>query len=143
MYIRSVIIFALLSICNFLAAQDTVKVRRPDDDRFCTLVICIRGRCFADSLPDPYLRKEQKLELRINDKCNAKKRSDVFVNSFEILAVKDGKTFTSVAQSSFFTEPQMKILRSLKAGELFSINNVTVHAPDGFRKIENIKIIIK
>jgi hypothetical protein len=143
MYIRSVIIFALLSICNLLSAQDTVKVRRPDDDRFCTLILCIRGQCFADSLPDSKIRKDQKLELRINDKCNAKKRSDVFVYSFEVSAVIDGKTLTSVAQSSFFTEPQMKILRSLKPGESFSIKDVTVHAPDAFRKIENIKIIIK
>lgn len=143
MYIRSVIIFVLLNIYNLLPAQDTVKVRRPDDDRFCTLIICVKDRCFTDSLPDIKIRKDQKLELRINDKCNAKKRSDVFVYSFEVSAVIDGKILTSVAQSSFFTEPQMKILRLLKPGESFSINNVALHAPDAFRKIENIKIIIK
>jgi hypothetical protein len=94
-------------------------------------------------LPDSKIRKDQKLELRINNKCNAKRRSDVFVNTFEVSAVIDGKTLTSTAQSSFFTEPQMKIIRALKPGGSFSINNVTVHAPDAFRKIENIKIMLK
>ncbi|HEX8515408.1 MAG TPA: hypothetical protein VF868_04355 [Bacteroidia bacterium] len=124
-------------------AQDTVKVRRPDDDRFCTLMLCLKNECFADTIPAHILRSDQKFELRINEKCNAKKRTDVFVKSFESIIITDGVKEQMAIHSSFFTERQMKAIRNLKPGQSVEIKNVVVHGPDAFRKMEDIKFTIK
>jgi hypothetical protein len=140
---RTLTLAVLILFGSFSMAQDTLKVRRPDDDRFCTLMLCVKKDCWSDSISKNILSLDNKIELRINDKCNAKKKADVFVKSFEIWTENNGVKNFENAQSSFFTDPQLKILRKLKNGDTFEIRNVLVHAPDGFRKMENIKIILK
>jgi hypothetical protein len=143
MNMRILISMMLVFYGSFLMAQDTLKVKRPDDDRFCTLLICVKKDCWSDSIPTNILSLDNKIELRINDKCNAKKKADVFVKSFEVWTETNGQKNFENAQSSFFTDPQLKIIRKLKKGDAFEVKNVLVHGPDGFRKMDNIKIILK
>jgi hypothetical protein len=140
---RIFFIVLFLMFINVSFAQDTVKVRRPDDDRYCTLLLCVKKTCYTDSIPKELVSSDQKTELRINDRCNAKKRTDVFVSSFEVWTESNGVIRSETAHSSFFTDPQLKIIRSLEKGQSFEIKNVVVHAPDAFKKMDNIKIIIK
>ena len=135
----------LLTIGNSLFAQDTLKVRKysPDDDRYCRLELCARKECYRDTVPLSFFTDDKKPEVRINDDCGARKKTDVFISSFEIKAEINGVKKSSIAQSSFFTDPQLKIIRSLKAGEIFTVSNVVVHAPDGFKKMEDLTIVIK
>ncbi|MDF2438328.1 MAG: hypothetical protein K0Q95_2704 [Bacteroidota bacterium] len=139
------IALGLIFSVNVLFAQDTVRVRKPgvNDDRFCTLLICSKKQCYPDTIPFSFFADDKKAELRIDDRCEAKKRSDIFVASFEISSDINKIHRSSVAHSSFFTGPQLKILRDLKPGETFNVSNVIVHAPDGFRKVEDLKIYIK
>lgn len=123
-------------------SQDTVRIKRPEDDRYCTLMICVKKSCFTDSMPERLFSDDVNIELRINDKCDTKKRADVFVSSFELSAEADNSRSLS-AQSSFFTGPQKTLIRAMKPGEFFIIKNVIVHGPDGFKKMENMKIILK
>lgn len=126
-----------------LFSQDTVRIKRPEDDRYCTLKICTKKNCFTDSMPAKVFSDDENVELRIDDRCDTKKRTDVFVSSFELWVEVDGDWRSVSAQSSFFTGPQKLRIRALKRGESFTIRNVVIHAPDGFKKMENLKIILK
>jgi hypothetical protein len=136
--------FVLLVIFsgNFLFAQDTLRIQRPEDDRYCTLLLCTRDGCFADSIPLEKFSGEGNVELRINDRCDSKKHYDVFVTSFEITTITD-TLHSNASQSSFFTGTQKKMISRLKKGDAVTIKNIAVHAPDGFKKIEPLQIIIK
>jgi hypothetical protein len=145
MCIRLLFSFFMLFLSAGMFGQDTVHVRKPhaDDDRNCRLELCSKKGCFTDSMPAHFLQKDSKLELRINEECNTKKKSDVFVSSFELNTEINGISQSLNAQSSFFTDPQLRMITGLKPGDHFNIQNVVVHAPDGFRKMENLQIIIK
>lgn len=128
-----------------LFAQDTVRVRKSteDEERYCTLQICCKKECFSDTVPLSFFNEDAKPELRINDDCLVKKRAEVFVSSFEVSTDINNVHRSSTAQSSFFTGPQLNIISSVKKGETFNLSNVTVHGPDGFSRMENLKITIK
>jgi len=139
--LRSALAFFLcLLAANALQAQDTVRIRRPEDDRYCKLRICIKKECFTDSIPLSALSGDINMELSIDDRCDTKKHADVFVASFEV-CTDDRKVIA--AYSSFFTGAQKRMIRSLSKGEAFTIKNVVVHAPDGFAKMDTLRVIIK
>lgn len=137
------IVVFLTALSFTLGAQDTIKIKRAAiDDSKCRLLICAKKACFTDSISINYFLTDTNIELRINDDCKTKNKSDVFVSSFEA-AVMAGKQRQSYgAQSSFFTDPQKKIIRKLKPGESFEIKNIVVHAPDGFRRMNDLQLIL-
>jgi hypothetical protein len=139
------IILPFLLCANILFAQDTVRVKKRgvNDDRYCTLLICSKKECYTDTVLLSFFSGDKKIELRINDRCEAKKRSDIFVSSFEISTDINKVHRSFVAQSSFFTGPQLKIIHDLKPGEMFNVSNVIIHGPDAFRKMDDLKIYIK
>ncbi|MCW3103731.1 MAG: hypothetical protein JWO09_2171 [Bacteroidetes bacterium] len=136
-------LFVCLLAANVLQAQDTVRIRRPEDDRYCTLRICIKKECFTDSIPLSALSGDVNMELTIDDRCDTKKHADVFVASFELWAGSGVTAHSLMAYSSFFTGSQKKMLLNLKKGEAFTVKNVVVHAPDGFAKMDSLRVIIK
>ncbi|MCW3072572.1 MAG: hypothetical protein JWO44_2462 [Bacteroidetes bacterium] len=132
--------FLFLLAANLLQAQDTIRIQRPEDDRYCSLQLCIKKECFTDSIPLSVLSGDINMELTINDRCDTKKHADVFVTSFEVWT-DDKQAIT--AHSSFFTGMQKKKILGLSKGEAFTIKNVVVHAPDGFTKFDSLRVIIK
>lgn len=134
--------FILYAGCRLLPAQDSIKVRKPGHgDEYCWPVIVAGGEHFISTLSLKALADDSTMELRINDDCPVKKRSDIFIANFEI-AADSGGSWSLAAQSSFFTGPQKKRLQRLRPGESFFVKNIVVHAPDGFRKMDNFKIIL-
>jgi hypothetical protein len=137
---KNVLAFCLFLPALNLSAQDTIKIHRPEDDRYCSLQICIKKECFTDSIPLAVLTGDINMELSINDRCDTKKHADVFVASFEVWT--DGRQALT-AHSSFFTGSQKKMMLGLQKGEAFTVKNVVVHAPDGFAKMDSLRVIIK
>jgi hypothetical protein len=137
----------LITLMQFLGtdgfAQDTIRVAKPDDDRYCFLTVCSNKICSTDSILKSVLESEAKIELRIDDRCSEKKKGDVFVSSFEIWVERNGVKSVEKAYSSFLNGPQSKIIRSLKTGQSFEIKNVVLHTPVGLRKTTDISITIK
>lgn len=140
MNIKIGIICFFLTLSNFIFAQDTIKIKKhaDTDDSNCMLLLCIKKACFTDSISKSYFESDTNIELRINDDCKTKLRSDVFVSSFELSV----NSQSIAAQSSFLTDPQKKIIKKLKPGDSFALKNIVVHAPDGFRKMNDLQLIL-
>ncbi|MCW3086104.1 MAG: hypothetical protein JWP12_3470 [Bacteroidetes bacterium] len=138
-------LFVILLLCNVALAQDTVHVRREgrmDDEASCGPEIYASGSSFTDTIPQSLVTGGNNLELRINADCPVKKKSDVFIVSFEIVVDAGAGIKFSSAESSFFTDRQKKLIQKLKPGDSFTIRNIVVHAPDGFKKIDNFKVTL-
>lgn len=128
---------------NVNFAQDTIKIRRPErGDEYCWVNVYTKGSNYKDSIPLSVLTAGNKLELRFNETCPVMKKADVFVASFELELVINGSVQLSKAESSFFTDPQQRRLQLLKKGDTFKIKNMVIHAPDGFRKVNDLSIIV-
>ena len=129
---------------NFLYAQDTVRVKRPArGDDYCWLMLYTKGVYYKDSLPADALSGESKVELRMNDACPLKKKADIFVSSFEIETIENGVLQSTKVESSFLTDQQKRRIRAIPPGGFFVIRNIVLHAPDQFRKMDNLKIFVK
>lgn len=126
-----------------LQAQDTIRVRSHKSDDYCWPAVYSKGVYYADSLPQAILTDDSKLELRVNEECPVKKRADVFVSSFELELKINGVPELLKVNSSFFTDKQKSSIRRIAPGSCFFIKNLVVHAPDGFRKMEDLKIFVK
>ncbi len=137
-------LFVILLLCDIALAQDTVRVRKEEraGDEYCWPEIYAGGSSFIDTIPQNMVTEGNNLELRINDNCPVKKKSDVFVVSFEIMVDPGTGIKFSSAQSSFFTDRQKKLIRNLKPGSFFTVRNIVIHAPDGFKKIDNFKVTL-
>ena len=144
---RSAIVYLLmlfyLYLCNPLLAQDSIRVRKTvPGDEYCWPVIAAGQQHAADSLSFSILQGDNSIELRINDECPAKKKADVFVASFEITVDTGSGRQSIAASSSFFSGPQRKLLLTLRPGQEFMVKNIVIHAPDGFRKMDNFKVTL-
>lgn len=137
-------LFILILWSTAVWAQDTIKIRRPNrGDEYCWVNVFAKGGYYKDTIPLSVLNANNKLELRFNETCPVMKKSDVFVASFELELTLNGNIQLSKAESSFFTEKQKSSLGLLKTGDAFKIKNMVIHAPDGFRKVEDLSIIVK
>ena len=140
----TVSLFVLFFIfTNTSFAQDTIKIKKnylSDED--CKLILCFKKQCLSDSIPAKLFLNENNIELRISEKCQAKKKFDVFVSSFELWIDNNGKKEFSTAQSSFFTDIQKRSVQNIKSGGSFVLKNIVVHAPDGFKKMDDLYITV-
>ena len=134
-------IFSVLFLFgSYAIAQDTIKIERPSNyDANCVVEICLDDKCYSDSIPKKIFVTQKNIELRMNGICTVKKKSDVFISSFEIWSDSDSHKFYS-SQSNFMNGAQKKIIQKKNLGGFFKIKNILVHAPDGFRKMEDIEI---
>ena len=133
------LIIVFLFLCSFANAQDTIKVKRPDDYYPCKLVVCVGADCYTDSMPKKVFFKSN-VELRISNTCKAKLKNDIFISSFEVWNNKKESPQFAIASSSFMNVAQKKIIQKISIGDSFIIKNVSLHAPDGFNKKDNIEI---
>jgi len=141
MRINIVILYILTG--NILYSQDTIKVKRPSSyDNFCFLELCINDSCYTDSIPLSIFSLNNNIELRVSGPCSVKKSKDVFVSSFEINTNENNSPKFAAAQSSFMNASQKKCIQQLKVGDTFIIQNISIHGPDSFRKMDDIKIKI-
>lgn len=135
------LISIFLLLCSFATAQDTIKIARPDNyDANCVLEICAGDKCYSDSIPRKIFFSQNNIELRMNGICTVKKKSDVFVSSFEIWENKKESPQYASASSSFMNSAQKKVIQKINLGKSFIINNITLHGPDGIRKRDNIEV---
>ena len=126
-----------------LLAQDTIKVRRSGrGDEYCWVNVFAKGAYFKDSIPLNIWKDNGKAELRINEACPLKKKNDIFVTSFEIELTVGGQKQVTKIESSFFTDKLKDKILLLNKGDSFLIRNIVMHAPDGFRKMDELKIYI-
>lgn len=122
-----------------LAAQDTIKVKRTGfGDEYCWLTIYTHKKIYKDSISALIMISDSKAELKINENCPRLKNYDVFVSSFEV----EWKGQVVKAESSFFTDKQKKMLKDIGPGDSFTIKNIVLHAPDAFKKMEEMKIAV-
>lgn len=140
-FILPLVMFFLFSLS--LSAQDSIKIRKaPHGDEYCWPVIATGNGHSTDSLSLQALQGDNIIELRINDDCPVKKKADVFVISFEIGVDTEGRSQSIAVPSSFFNGPQKKLILSLQPGQFFMVKNIVIHAPDGFRKMDNFKVTL-
>ncbi len=132
--------FSFLMVCGTIASQDTIKIKRDVNyDKNCFLVVCINKECFTDSISKKLFFGDNNIELRMNSDCTVNKKFDIFVSSFEAF---NGEGQYSNAQSSFFTDPQKRIIQKIKPKDILLLKNIIVHAPDGFKKMDDLKIVV-
>jgi hypothetical protein len=141
---KFLLLLMVLLLCDAVQAQDTVRVRREEStgDQYCWPEIYASGSRFMDTIPQSLVTNGNNMELQINADCPVKKKSDVFIVSFEIAVDAGAGIKFSSAESSFFTDRQKKLIQKLKPGDSFTIRNIVVHAPDGFKKIDNFKVTL-
>ncbi|MDQ3047550.1 MAG: hypothetical protein M3R27_08395 [Bacteroidota bacterium] len=137
-------LFAIvLFLSESASSQDTIRVNRPDRyDLNCELLIGLKKSSYTDSIPLSVFSDDGKPEIRLNEKCTIRKKFDVFVSSFE-LHPGDQQGSVISSQSSFFSGPQKKLIRKLSPGDSIILKNIVIHAPDGFKKMEDLKIYLK
>lgn len=124
---------------GFIVAQDTIKVKRANfGDEYCWLTIYTHKKVYRDSISVLVIISDDKAELQMNKNCPRLKNDDVFVSSFEV----EWKGQVIKAESSFFTDKQKKMLKDIGPGDSFTIKNVVLHAPDAFKKMEDMKIAV-
>lgn len=133
-------VLLLQVITAFLYSQDTLKVKRPPYyDANCVLELCINDSCYADSIPLKIFSSNNNIELRVNGACTVKKSKDVFVSSFQICTNANNSPKFALAQSSFMNSSQKKLIQGLKKGDVFIVQNISVHGPDNFRKMHDME----
>ena len=139
--ITTFMVVCFISVVSF--AQDTIrvkKVRKYYDD--CYLVLCTDSNCYKDTIPKSVFESEAKIEIRMFKDCEAGKTNDIFVSSFQLEFVSSGVYTELACSSSFFTDQQKKAIINKKI-KSFKITSINVHAPDGFRKMSDLEIMLK
>jgi hypothetical protein len=139
--ITSFIVLCFISVISF--AQDTIrvkKVRHYYDD--CYLVLYADSNSYKDTIPKSIFKSEAKIEVRMFKDCEAGKTNDIFVSSFQLEFVSSGVYSELACSSSFFTDQQKKAITNKKI-KSFKITSINVHAPDGFRKMPDLEIMLK
>jgi hypothetical protein len=139
--ITSFIVLCFISVFSF--AQDTIrvkKVRHYYDN--CYLVLCADSNSYKDTIPKALFESEAKIEIRMFKDCEAGKTNDIFVSSFQLEFVSSGVYSELACSSSFFTDQQKKAITNKKI-KSFKITSINVHAPDGFRKMPDLEIMLK
>ncbi len=139
--ITTFMVVCFISVVSF--AQDTIrvkKVRQYYDD--CYLVLCADTNCYKDTIPTSLFKSEAKIEIRMFKDCEAGKTNDIFVSSFQLEFVSSGVYTELACSSSFFTDQQKKAITNKKI-KSFKITSINVHAPDGFRKMPDLEIMLK
>jgi hypothetical protein len=129
-------LFSFFTLSTF--AQDTLKIKKVRnyyDD--CYLVLRADSNYYISTIPKAIFDSEAKIELRMFKDCEAGKRNDIFVSSFQIKGIG-----TEQAASSFFTDAQKKAIVKL-SGNTFTITNIQIHAPDGFMKQQDLQFFLK
>ncbi len=137
------LIFGSLFLSASAFSQDTIRLNRHERyDLNCELLIGFKKSNYTDSIPLSVFNDDGKPELRLNEKCTVRKKFDVFVSSFELNTMNESGQVVS-SQSSFFSGPQKKLIQQLSAGDFIILKNIVIHAPDGFKKMEEMKIFLK
>jgi hypothetical protein len=139
------LLFSCLLLLSLGAcAQDTLKIRKVRDYYSdCYWQLSVNNNYYSDTIPKSFFTSDSKIELRMFKNCEAGKRNDIFVSSFQIEGKINDQDVMAMAPSSFITEEQKKIIVKLNAGMKFSITNINVHGPDGFRKAQDLEFYLK
>ncbi len=136
-----VLLFLLIPLLSY--SQDTIRVKKKReyyDD--CYFVLRCKGIEYKDSIPLALFNSDAKIELVMHKDCEASKTNDIFVDRFQLEILKNGVLSQIASASSFFTDHQKKVIRSLKKGNAIHLTSIQVHAPDGFRKTKDLEIFL-
>jgi hypothetical protein len=140
--ITSFIVLFFISVVSF--AQDTIrvkKVRHYYDD--CYLVLCADSNCYKDTIPKSIFKSEAKIEVRMYKDCEAGKTKDIFVSSFQLEFVSDSVNIRMGSASSFFNDKQKQVIANETNLKSIKLSSIQLHAPDGFKKMPDLEIMLK
>ncbi len=140
--ITSFIVLCFISVVSF--AQDTIrvkKVRHYYDD--CYLVLYADSNAYKDTIPKSIFKSEAKIEVRIFKDCEAGKTKDIFVSSFQLEFVSDSVNIRMGSASSFFNDKQKQVVANETNLKSIKLSSIQLHAPDGFRKMPDLEIMLK
>jgi|GEM_PF-2245015 len=140
--ITSFIVLCFISVISF--AQDTIrikKVRHYYDD--CYLVLYADSNSYKDTIPKSIFKSETKIEVRMFKDCEAGKTKDIFVSSFQLEFVSDNVNIRMGSASSFFNDKQKQVITNETNLKSIKLSSIQLHAPDGFRKMPDLEIMLK
>lgn len=140
--ITTFIVVCFLSVVSF--AQDTIrvkKVRHYYDD--CYLVLYADSNSYKDTIPKSLFKSEAKIEIRMFKDCEAGKTNDIFVSSFQLEFMSDSVNIRLGSASSFFNERQKQLIAKDANIKSIKLSSIQLHAPDGFRKMPDLEIMLK
>jgi hypothetical protein len=140
--ITTFMVVCFISVVSF--AQDTIrvkKVRHYYDD--CYLVLYADSNAYKDTIPKSIFKSEAKIEVRIYKDCEAGKTKDIFVSSFQLEFVSDSVNIRMGSASSFFNDKQKQVVANETNLKSIKLSSIQLHAPDGFRKMPDLEIMLK